>query len=144
MKLAGLLDEALEVKSKESRISKADVNAVLKDLGNEFVKWKINGKYSVFTANNKRFKGILAGSESPMDATSAGYERVSKKVKEIRNALFDLGLKQETPDNNILVANPDSKYKFTVVLYVEKFPSHSSRDGYDSDYKSIYILADII
>lgn len=133
-----------EIAEASKVITKADINAVLKTFDHGFVKIITDGKLNK-SANYKLRdgtfrKGIFASSHSPMDSTSIRHDKAQATKAKVRQALLDLGLKQEGSDKDALTANPDTKKSFKVLITLEMFPAYAR----SSDYQNSYVLVDFV
>ena len=118
-------------------MKKSDINRVLKEAGYGFIKvqtgdWAKPEK-CLTGFDNKRVKGIRAGSVGPTTVTSAYQERNQEVISEVTNALKDIGMVEK---DNVLVS-PDGKIK--LALGITDFPKYTRSAGYDDAYRNFYI-----
>ena len=120
-------------------MTKAQINKELKELGLGFVKMLDKGNcfdkevcYTNF--EGKRVKGFKASSKGPMTVINAHIDKVDTKIFEIENSLRELGMVRQ--DN--LFISPNGKIKLSIS--VMEFPTYTDKMGYDSDYKTLYVV----
>jgi len=119
-------------------MKKSDVNKVLKECGYGFVKvqtgdWTKPEK-CLTGFDNKRVKGIKAGSVGPTTVTSAYRERNDETITTVKDSLRCIGMKEE---DNVLVS-PNGKIK--VSLTVVDYPHYARSAGYDDGYRNYYVV----
>lgn len=144
-----LLTEIAERASAGKVITKADINGVLKSFDHGFVKvisdTRFNSESNYKSPYDGKFrKGIYASSHSPMDATSIKRDKAEATKAKVRQALLDLGLKQEGSDKDALTANPDTKKSFKVLITLRMFPAYARSIGRDPDYQNSYVVVDFV
>lgn len=143
-----LLTEIAESASAGKVITKADINGVLKSFDHGFVKvisdTRFNSESNYKSYDGKFRKGIYASSHSPMDATSIRRDKAEATKAKVRQALRDLGLKQEGSDKDVLTANPDTKKSFKVLITLQMFPAYARSIGRDPNYQNSYVVVDFV
>ncbi len=120
-------------------MSKASVNAILKEAGLGFVKMDLDtmGYESkcVKGHDGKRINGIHLSSHSPMDVTSVAGDRVRSKTNEVHNKLRHL-----TQVNDSYVVEETARTRTTLYLATERHRSYARSVGYDEGYQSSYLV----
>jgi len=120
-------------------MSKASVNAILKEAGLGFVKMDLDtmGYESkcVKGHDGKRINGIHLSSHSPMDVTSTTSDRVRNKIHEVHDKLRHLA-----KVNDSYVVEETARTKTTLYLATERHRSYARSVGYDEGYQSSYLV----
>ena len=122
------------------KVTKVEINKVLKELGNGFVKMSDGEGWSEKTVcytdwNNKRVKGIRVSSRGPMDVTDAWSEARDRNVSRIKDELKDLGLRETSSS---VFETADGKIKLS--LNVEEYPQYTRSTNLDSGYVNLYLV----
>ena len=121
-------------------MSKAKVNAILKEHGLEFIKISDGSSMHceskcMVDHDNKRMKGIYLSSHSPMDCTSAATDRIRQTVNAVRNSLHHLNKVNER-----YVVEETSRTITYLYLATERHRTYSWKANLDEGYQTSYLV----
>jgi len=127
-------------------ITKADVRKLLKDkFQYGYIKYQV-AKYPIAKYHKlaDNVKGIILYCSSPLDCTSAKYDKGNVVLKEVIGAFLDLGAQVSYIDGYTVKMNPGTKQEFEFSLDKTSCPSYSSHLNMDPGYRNHYVVVNFL
>jgi TATA-box binding protein (TBP) (component of TFIID and TFIIIB) len=125
-------------------ITKADINKLLKDkFEYGFIKYQVaRYPFAKYKKVSDNAKGILLYRSSPIDCTSAKYERGERILREIVDALIDLGASVE--NYHKVKVNVGTKKEFEFYLDQVHYPAYAINLDMDPGYVNHFITVNFL
>ena len=127
----------------KEEISKADVKAVLKDLGFGFVKMKLNS-FQTKTHSSKQ-TGVEGGQSGPMTATTQWKHHNQEVLDRVTHELLKIATTVDTNSkSHDLIATFDTgKEIVTYNFDWMEFPTYAHNE-YDEGYKTYWLVVKVV